>query len=90
MGVKEREFTQEEIDAAREFVRLRDRADHPKGYFDSAGRWYPEDRLSCCNYIREPSRKWPYSLLVHCRTAKHVAYERGVDEKVIKKIAKEM
>jgi hypothetical protein len=47
---------------------------HPKGKFDSAGRWYPSNSevRDCCERIRSPSRRWPYSLMLHCRTAKHV------------------
>jgi hypothetical protein len=52
-----------------------DRREHPDGEFDKAGRWYPSDleRCECCNSIRYPSRSWPYSLLVHCRSKRHVA-----------------
>lgn len=49
------------------------RLTHPAGTFDRAGRWYPDpdERRSCCDAIRSPSRNWPYSLLCHCRTLKH-------------------
>ena len=51
------------------------RLTHPEGHFDKAGRWWPSDReqYSCCNAIRTPSRAYPFSLMVHCRTRKHVA-----------------
>lgn len=51
------------------------RSEHPDGKFDSAGRWYPsdEERQSCCDFVRSPSRAYPYSLMVHCRSKKHIA-----------------
>lgn len=50
------------------------RAEHPDGKFDKAGRWYPSDEESqdCCDTVRSPSRGWPYSLMLHCRTRKHI------------------
>lgn len=50
------------------------RAEHPDGKFDKAGRWYPSDEESCecCRSVRNPTRSWPYSLMLHCRTRKHI------------------
>lgn len=47
----------------------------PDGKFDNGGRWYPSEseKCECCGYVRSPSRAWPYSYLLHCRTRKHVA-----------------
>lgn len=44
------------------------------GKFDNVGRWYPSENweASCCNTVRYPSRRWPYSLLKHCITKKHI------------------
>jgi hypothetical protein len=44
------------------------------GKKDKGGRWYPseEERCSCCNTIREPSRAFPWGLWKHCQTKKHV------------------
>lgn len=63
------------IDAAREYLARRDRRKHPAGEFDKAKRWDPAatEEQTCCRSIRTPSRGWPYSLLVHCRTLNHVA-----------------
>ena len=54
---------------------LQDRRVHPAGSFDSAGRWYPavEEKCEVCDRIRSPSRAYPYSYLVHCRSYEHVA-----------------
>lgn len=62
--------------AAREYRDLRDRRTNPVGSFDKAGRWWPT--VACACAVRTPSRAWPYSYLVHCRTADHVAETRGV------------
>lgn len=69
--------TETELEAAREYVALRDRSANPVGKFDSAGRWYPTQTCSCA--VRAPSRAHPYSYLVHARTAAHVAEVRGVE-----------
>lgn len=50
------------------------RLEHPAGTFDKQGRWYPaeNEERDCCMAIRRPTRRWPYSLMLHCRTRKHV------------------
>ena len=50
------------------------RITHPNGSFDKAGRWDPDETefQDCCRYIRKPSRTYPYSLLKHCRSKKHI------------------
>ena len=82
-----------------EYQRRKERDEHPSGWFDTKGRWYPycledlEDmniveseieKASCCSMIREPSRKWPYSLMNHCRTKKHIR------NRIIENIIREM
>jgi hypothetical protein len=56
------------------FVSLYSKVYQPLGKYDKGGRWYPEDeeREECCEYVRSPSRSFPYSLLKHCRSQKHV------------------
>ncbi len=80
----------EAIDAARVFVRRRDRLEDPDGSFDSTGRWWPADheKAACCQSIRSPSRHYRYSLLTHCRTARHIACLTSVPETEIRKLAK--
>ena len=55
------------------FDKRKDRVEHPAGSFDRQGRWFPaqEETQDCCRGLRSPSRAWPYSLLLHCRTKKH-------------------
>lgn len=59
--------------ASIEYEKRQSRREHPSGSFDRAGRWYAsdEERASCCN-VRGPSRAFPYSQMVHCRTLKHI------------------
>jgi hypothetical protein len=61
--------------AAREYLSRKSRDSHPDGHFDAGGRWYPDEEERCdfCSLVRTPSRGYPYSLLVHCRTADHIA-----------------
>jgi len=44
------------------------------GYFDAGGRWYPNEReiCECCSRVRSPSRAYPYSLLRHIKTKRHI------------------
>lgn len=49
---------------------LKERMIHPSGKFDKAGRWYAKhsDLIS----VRSPSRSFPYSEMLACRTKKYV------------------
>lgn len=78
--------------AAREYIARRDRHTHPDGDFDSAGRWYPaeSEACACCDSVRSPSRSWPYSLLVHCRSLAHVAALHGVEPLALRRAAREL
>jgi len=53
------------------YAELQSRSINPSGKFDNAGRWYAEnsDLIS----VRSPSRAWPYSQMLACRTKKYVA-----------------
>ena len=65
---------------------------HPEGTFEKHGVWYPSDaeRQPCCEGLREPTRKYPYSLITHCRTVKHVAHLCDVPKALLKAAALEM
>jgi hypothetical protein len=56
------------------------RDEHPDGHFDNKKRWEPSsiEHCECCDSIRTPSKAWPFSLMVHCRTAQHIARLYGV------------
>lgn len=53
----------------------KERLIHPVGQFDKQGRWYPSADEDCgvSATVRTPSRAWPYSYMVACRTRKHAA-----------------
>ena len=76
--------------AARTYINRQSRREHPDGKFDNGGRWYPSEtgRCECCDHVRYPSRRWPYSLMLHCRTAKHIANLYGVSARELKREAK--
>ena len=78
--------------AAEEYLARKARKSHPEGDFGSGMKWYPSkgERCDCCDYIREPSNTWPYSLLLHCRTIGHVAALYGVDEKAVRRVARDI
>lgn len=66
-----------------------ERLDHPAGSFDNAGRWWPDDdeQCACCDYVRTPSRRWPYSYLKHCRSIEHVANLYKVDVALLRRFS---
>ena len=52
----------------------RSRTTNPEGNFDKAGRWYPserEDQSGDGTRGRSPSRAYPYSYMLRCRTRQH-------------------
>ena len=44
------------------------------GRSKNSGKWFPSKdwEASCCENIRSPSCKYPYSLLKHCASKKHI------------------
>ena len=65
----------------------RDRMAHPAGHADNGGRWYPAEgeKCACCAHIRPPSRAFPWSYMVHCRTMPHIAALCGVDVRELRR-----
>lgn len=56
------------------------------GHKDNGGHWYPKITLNCCRSIRSPSRAWPWTYYIHCKTYAHkLAYikARHVDYKTL-------
>lgn len=76
--------------AAREAIARRDRRSHPPGTWDKAGRFYAEESCECCRGIRSPSRSYPFSEMVHARTALHVASVFDVDLAHMRKRMREL
>ena len=62
---------------------------NPKGHTDKGGRWYPteDEKCSCCDNIRSPTRAYPWSLWKHCKSIKHyknlIAYSPSFLDKEI-------
>jgi hypothetical protein len=73
-------------EAGLEFICRDLRLHHPDGAFDDGGRFYPSEKevRDCCAGIRAPSRAFPFSLMKHCRTVKHIAKLYEVSEKDLK------
>jgi hypothetical protein len=78
LGREEKTMNQKQNQKIQDAVKLyedrQSRRQHPDGTFDNAGRWYPSagEKCSCCGEVRGPSRSYPYSYMVHCRTSKHI------------------
>lgn len=89
---KAERFSKKTIAAAREYLDLKSRKIHPDGSFDKQRRWYPDsdEQCDCCKNIRRPSSSYPFSLMMHCRTAEHVANRHGVDAATLKRAAKKL
>lgn len=49
---------------------LKSRTLHPSGKFDNSGKFFAE-HADLIN-VRNPTRAWPYSHMVACRTRKYV------------------
>lgn len=61
------------IKALNKFTMRKARLEHPEGSFDNGSRFYPSDKENCgvTGYIRSPSRSWPNSYMLACRTLEH-------------------
>lgn len=70
------------VKAALSYIKRKNRDEHPSGEFDSAQRWYPDPTEKSPHVLaaREPSRAWPYSMMIAARTLKHCAWLHGADE----------
>lgn len=73
--------------AVETFINRKNREIHPEGEFDSKKRFCPSaaERQSCCDSIRTPSARFPFSLMVHCRTIQHIAHLFDIDVKDLRK-----
>jgi hypothetical protein len=60
--------------AGQVFRSRQDRSVNPEGEFDKQGRWYPSEREDAGgdgSSVRGPSRAFPYSYMLRCRTRQH-------------------
>jgi hypothetical protein len=70
--------------AASVYAARKARREHPEGTFDKAQRFYPSDREDGGGdgtSVRSPSRSWPFSYMLRCRTRQHcvVLVERALE-----------
>jgi len=64
--------TLSEIDLA--YLARKFRLVNPRGKFDDGGRFYPDEEAEGgIPNVRPPSRAWPYSYMLACRTKKWCA-----------------
>lgn len=69
------------VRAAAQYLLRRDRIEHPEGAADNGGRWYPADETETelvAGRIRAPSRRWPWSYMLACRTLRHCCALQGL------------
>ena len=73
------------------YLRRQSRVSHPEGRTDNGGRFYPSESelCECCDSIRSPSRSYPWSYMIHCRTIPHIANLYEVDVKELRKLHRE-
>lgn len=72
--------------AAYRYQGLLSRVVSPLGTYDRQSRWTPCEAWDCSgvHHVRSPSKRWPYSLLVHCCTLKHVAWVYSVPTRLVR------
>jgi len=60
------------------------RLEHPEGSFDRAARWYPSGRDSqVISFVREPSRSFPNSYNLSCRSLAHCERYEDADHDIV-------
>lgn len=84
----QRGYSQAALAAGREAEERRQRISHPRGRFDSAGRFFLDERCGCCTGIRAPSAEHPFSEMNHGRSLTHVAQLHGVPQLHVRRLAK--
>lgn len=72
------------IKAIKEYNARQNRSSHPAGEFDKKGRFYLSEVCDCCKGIRSPSAAYPYSQMVHGRSAKHICNLLGLSSEQTK------
>lgn len=60
-------------EAATLYQNRKARLAHPEGKWNN-GLWFPtgSEVQPCCQHIAEPTKDYPYSLMLHCRTLPHI------------------
>ena len=68
------------FDAALIYIKLKRRVLHPAKNKGGGKRITLLNRYECCAGIRPPSNAFPFSEVLHGRTATHVAHQEGIPE----------
>ena len=73
-------------DCLREYFERKQGSSMPAGQYDVGGRWHPvyDEYRDCCDSVREPSRRYRYSLLNHCKSLTHLATLFDLDVATVK------
>lgn len=88
MIAAERGFSADELEAALEAYRRRQRLSHPAGRFDTAGAFHLEEHCDCCASLQRSSAKRPYVEMHHGRSLTHVAQLYDVPVLHVRRLAK--
>lgn len=72
-------YSDSAIEAVSHYLRRQARLEHPDGRFDRGGRFYLAEACGRECSIRTPSRRYPYSQMLHGRTLEHCARVLGAD-----------
>lgn len=83
-------ITKSTMQAARDYNALQAREQNPAGRFNRQKRWYPTQAQECCASVHQPTDRYPYSLMLHCRSAKHIGQQYGVDPSLVRLVARQM
>lgn len=80
------DFSDAAVEAVSHYLARQARAEDPAGKFDRAGRFYLSEACGRDCLVRWPSRKWPYSQMLHGRTLDHVARVLRADVKEARRL----
>lgn len=65
-------------------LRRAERIEHPDGITDNGGRWYPRGLDATVEMgVRSPSREYPWSYMLRCRTLAHCELMLDADHDVV-------
>ena len=67
------------MEARQTYIERRRKSAHPLGIWRER-KWFPDslEHRECCDQVRQPTMTYPYSLMRHCRTLKHISNLYGV------------
>lgn len=76
--------------ALRRYERRQARDEHPEGAFDKGGRWYPKGKdEEVMGSVRSPSRSFPNSYNLACRSLAHCERYEGADHQIVLALKRE-